>query len=315
MNRRAHESAVLCCDLGLAVYAQWVRGRLSFVPVRVTVRRGNAQSRLVDSYGRRVVIMLLYALLGLLVGTGINLCADQLPRWRRLQRTPFCPYCDRPRPPWAWVSLVAHLVFKPGCQHCGAPISWRHPIVELGTVGLYAFLWHTYGQDGEVTYLLLYSLYASILALVLVIDLEHKLILNVVMYPAWGVALLGSLLHPTPYFYRLALLGGAIGFGILFVVYLGGELFIKALSKARGKPINAVAFGFGDVRLGGFIGLILGFPQVLSAIFVAVLLGGVAGLSYWFVRAVILRRYSLFTAIPYGPYLVIGAMIVMFTGL
>jgi len=64
--------------------------------------------------------------------------------------------------------------------------------------------------------------------------------------------------------------------------------------------------------LGGFIGLVLGFPQVLTALFVAVLLGGLAGLLYWFVQAVILRRYSLFTAIPYGPFLVIGAMLVMF---
>jgi leader peptidase (prepilin peptidase)/N-methyltransferase len=149
---------------------------------------------------------------------------------------------------------------------------------------------------------------------VLVIDLEHKLILNVVMYPAWIAALLGSFFHPDPYFYRLALLGGAVGFGILFLIYLLGELFIKVMSKVRGKPINAVAFGFGDVRLGGFIGLVLGFPLVFNAIFIAILLGGLAGLLYWFVGTVILRRYSLFTAIPYGPFLVIGAMIFMFFG-
>jgi leader peptidase (prepilin peptidase)/N-methyltransferase len=68
------------------------------------------------------------------------------------------------------------------------------------------------------------------------------------------------------------------------------------------------------VRLGVFIGLILGFPSVLTAILFAILLGGLGGLLYWFVRAVILRRYSLFTAIPYGPFLVIGAMIVLFFG-
>jgi len=55
-------------------------------------------------------------------------------------------------------------------------------------------------------------------------------------------------------------------------------------------------------------------PQVLSAIFLAVLLGGLVGLAYWFVRAIILRSYSLFTAIPYGPFLVIGAATVLFFG-
>lgn len=257
-------------------------------------------------------MIVLYALLGLLLGAGINLCADQLPRWRTVRRTPFCPYCEKPRPWWSWAGTLAYLRFKPGCPHCGAAIPWRHPLVELGTAAVFAFLWHQYNHEPML--LMLYSIYSVILMLVLVIDLEHRLILNVVMYPAWGVALLGSFLHPEPYFYRLALIGGAIGFGLLFLVYLLGEVFVKVMSRVRGKPIHAVAFGFGDVRLGAFIGFMLGFPQVLSAIFIAVLLGGIGGLVYWFVRAIVLRSYSLFTAIPYGPFLVIGAAIVLFFG-
>jgi leader peptidase (prepilin peptidase)/N-methyltransferase len=255
------------------------------------------------------MIIALYTLLGFLIGVFLNLCADQLPLWRRLRRRPFCNYCDQPRPWWAWSGTVAYLRFKPACQQCGAPISWRHPLVEVATAALFAFLWHRYQGTA---FLIPYTVYSAIFVLVLVIDLEHKLILNVVMYPAWGLAFLGSLFHPTPYFYRLSLIGGVFGFGLLYVVYLSGVLFVKLVSKARGKDLNTVAFGFGDVRLGGFIGLILGFPDVLSALFLAVLLGGLGGLLYWFVRAVILRRYSMFTAIPYGPYLVIGAMVMMF---
>lgn len=253
----------------------------------------------------------LFALLGFLTGVWLNLCADQLPRWRSLRRTPFCPFCDQPRPWWAWSGTLAYLRFKPGCPHCGAPIPWRHPLVEVGTAALFAFLWHRYSGT---PLLIPYTVYAAIFVLVLVIDLEHKLILNVVIYPAWGLALLGSLVHPTPYYYRLALIGGACGFGLLFLVYLSGILFVKLISRARGKDLNAVAFGFGDVRLGGFIGLILGFPNVLQALFLAVLLGGLSGLLYWFVRAIVLRRYSLFTAIPYGPYLIIGTLVVLFSG-
>lgn len=255
----------------------------------------------------------LYALLGLGVGAWLNFCADQLPRWRRLRRAPFCPYCDQPRPWWAWIGTLAYLRFRPGCPSCGASISWRHPLTELGTAGLFAFLWARYGVE-DWRFLVLYTVYVSILVLVLIIDLEHRLILNVVIYPAWLLALAGSFLHPEPYFYRLALVGGAVGFGLLFLVYLGGELFIRIVSRVRGKPLHAVAFGFGDVRLGGFIGLILGFPAVLTALFITVLTGGLFGSIYWLVRAVILRRYSLFTAIPYGPFLVLGAMVVMFWG-
>jgi len=258
--------------------------------------------------------LLLYALLGLLVGALVNLCADQLPRWRTLRRTPFCPYCDSARPPWAWISVLAYLVFKPRCLRCAAPISWRHPIVELGSAALFAFLWYHYAGGVQSALLIPYTVYSAIFLLVLVIDLEHKLILNVVIFPAWLLALAGSLLHPIPHFWRLALLGGALGFGLLYLIYLLGELFVKVMGRMRGKPVHAVAFGFGDVRLGGYIGLVLGFPDVLDALFLAILLGGLGGVLYWFVSAVIRRRYSLFTAIPYGPFLIAGALFVMFRG-
>jgi len=261
--------------------------------------------------GTDILLIVLYALLGLFIGAFLNLCADQLPRWRRLRRTPFCPYCEEPRPWWAWLSVLAFLRFKPECLNCGAPIPWRHPLVELGTATCFALLWYYYSQT---VLLIPYTVYTAIFILVIVIDLEHKLILNVVMYPAWLIALAASFFHPQPNFYRLAILGGVVGFLLLFLVYLAGELFVKVLSRIRGKPINAVAFGFGDVRLGAFIGLVLGFPDVFTAIFLAILLGGVAGLLYWFVRAVILRKYSAFTAIPYGPFLVLGAVAILFFG-
>lgn len=256
----------------------------------------------------------LYAVAGLLAGGLINLLADQLPRWRRVRRLPFCASCQQARPAWAWLGLVAYLRLKPRCPQCGARLPRRHPLVEAGTAALWAFLWLQYGQPGDWRLLVLYTIYSTILVLVLVIDVEHKLILNVVMFPAWAIALAGSLIHPTPYFYRLAILGFVAGYGLLYVVYLFGQLFVRGMSRARGKDINAVAFGFGDVRLGGFMGLVLGFPQVLTAIFIGVLLGGLGGVVYWVVQALILRRYSLFTAIPYGPFLVVATMLVMFFG-
>jgi leader peptidase (prepilin peptidase)/N-methyltransferase len=257
---------------------------------------------------------LLYALFGLLVGALVNLCADQLPRWRRIRRVPFCPSCDQPRPAWAWLSIVAFLRLKPQCQQCNARISWRHPLTELAMGFLYAFLWYRYAVAGEWVYLVLYTLYTTIFVLVIVIDLEHRLILNIVMFPSWVLALLGSLLLPKPGFPLLALVGAVVGFFFLYMIYLFGKLFVKVLSKRRGRDINAIAFGYGDVKLGVFIGLVLGFPDVFPALILAILLGGLAGLLYLFVKAVILRRYSLFTPIPYGPYLAVGAMLVMFFG-
>lgn len=259
-------------------------------------------------------MVLLYAFLGLLIGGLINLLADQLPRWRRVRRLPFCPECEAARPGWQWLATVAYLGLRARCPQCKQRLPWRHLLVELGTAGLMAFIWLRYGQEGEWAYLALYTIYSAILILVLVIDLEHKLILNIVILPAWGLALAGSLIHPDPGFPLMALIGGVSGFGLLYLVYLLGILFVKVMSRARGTDINAVAFGYGDVRLGGFMGLALGFPHVLEALFLAILLGGIAGLLYLIVQALILRRYTLLTPIPYGPYLVAGTWFVMFFG-
>lgn len=256
----------------------------------------------------------LYALLGFLLGVLINLLADQLPRWRRVWRVPFCAYCEEPRPAWAWSGTLAYLRLKPECQHCGAPISWRHPLVELAMAGLFAFIWARYGQGEPSPLLIPYSVYSAIFALIFVIDLEHKLILRMVMVPAWILGLLGSLVHPQPRFFYQALIGGALGYGLLWLVYQLGVLFVKVMGRRRGKPVNTTAFGFGDVRLGGFIGLVVGFPDVFHALFIGILLGGLFAFGYLFVAAVILRRYKRYTAIPYGPFLILGAMWVMFFG-
>lgn len=252
-----------------------------------------------------------YALLGLLVGAFLNLCADRFSYRQQLSRLPLCPYCGKVRPWWAWISILAFLRLKPECPYCAAPISWRHPLVELGTAALFAYLWQRYGFTVP---LIPYSSYSAILILIVVIDLEHRLVPNAIIYPAWGLALAGNLLYPISGSYSSALIGGAVGLGLLFLIYLIGKLFVKVMSKLQGKPIAETAFGLGDVRLGGFACLIVGVPQVFLAILLAVLLGGLAALLYWFVQAIVHRRYSPFTAIPYSPFLATGALITMFFG-
>jgi leader peptidase (prepilin peptidase)/N-methyltransferase len=150
-----------------------------------------------------------------------------------------------------------------------------------------------------------------ILMLVLILDLEHHIIPNGIIYPAYGLALLGSLLQPTPGSPCLALMGGLIGFGTLLIAHWLGQLFVKVANRFWEARAEGPALGLGDVRLGGFIGLMLGVPQVLMALVIAVLLGGLIAGIYWVVYAVLLRRYKTFTALPYGPYLVAGAMVTM----
>jgi leader peptidase (prepilin peptidase)/N-methyltransferase len=97
-------------------------------------------------------------------------------------------------------------------------------------------------------------------------------------------------------------------------MYLFGRLFIRLMERIRSQKIDQVAFGFGDVVLMTFIGLVVGFPNVIFALLLGVLLGGGGGATYWVIKAVIRRDYSLFTAIPYGPFLIASGWSFMIWG-
>lgn len=265
------------------------------------------------------VSLVIYSLLGWLVGGLLNVLADHLPgrsssatSMYRDPGVPACAFCDRPRPWFGWLAAGAYALARGRCAHCGARIPLRHPLTEIATAALFAFLWQRYGPSPR---LFLETLYSAILVLLLVIDLEHRLVLHVTTLPAILLALTGSFfLSREGYNWRLATLGGATGFLLVMGMYLFGGLFVHLVERARGREIQEVAFGLGDVTLTTFIGLVVGFPRVIPALLAGVLLGGAGAAAYWLVKAVIRRDYSPFTAIPYGPFLILGGWSVMIWG-
>ena len=132
-------------------------------------------------------------------------------------------------------------------------------------------------------------LYAAFLLTVLVIDLEHRRVLNIMVGPAAVVVLALSLLPQTPSL-QSSLIGGAVGLGLFMLVYL--------LSRGH--------LGMGDVKLAGLIGLMLGYPAVINALVVGILLGAAAAL---FLLAT--RRATRKSTMAYAPYLSLGALFAM----
>jgi len=252
----------------------------------------------------------LIALLGLLAGGMLNFLADRLPVREVGWQGPTCPYCDAPRPPREWLSLLAYLQGRWRCHHCGAHFPLRVPLVEAGTVVLFIFLWILNGASWS---LVLQIVYSWILLLVMVIDSEHRLIPNRLIYPALALAAVTSFFHPergAQWFW----VGGVFGFVFVYGIYLLGALFGLVVSRRRGQPLREVVFGAGDVKLAAFIGLVVGFPEVIFALVLGILLGGLAALGYLLFQFLVRRQYVAFSPMPYGPFMVAGAWVMLWFG-
>lgn len=251
-----------------------------------------------------------FGLCGLVIGIVLNLCADSLPVDRHLHR-PRCAQCQHTRPVLAWSGLAAYVTRQHRCKHCGARLSIRHILVELGTAGLFVFCWL---RGGTPFVLVTHVLYGSVFILVLVIDLEHKLIPHVIMLPAIAMAIVATFINPDPSYPARGLLGGIGGLVSALILYGLGVLFARLMGKLRGQAVSEVAFGFGDVTLITFIGLVVGVPDVIFALVIGILSGGVAATLFLLVRGSIQKRYVAFTAIPYGPFLILGGSVMLYFG-
>ncbi len=251
-----------------------------------------------------IPLMIVAALAGLLVGGIVNVLADDLPNTLRV-RLPRYPD-GAPRPPLAWLGTLAFLFglrISPG----GAKLSWRYPLTEIVTAILFVYVAAAYPFSIRT---LFWMGNLAILILITVIDLEQRLILFVVIIPGCIFALIGAVVAPEVAF-RDYVIGGLAGGGLFLIMFLGGMLFSSVVSNARGEELDEVPFGFGDVMLATLSGFMLGWQALIFAIFIAVFAGAGGALLYLAARLVVKGRYDMFTALPYGQYIVLGTIIMM----
>ena len=249
---------------------------------------------------------ILVSALGLVVGGIVNALADSLPVQRQIN-APSCRTCGAPRPLRAWLGVAGLLTRARSCPYCGTLRGLRAPALEI--VALLGTLW-IYVNQPSLDRFMSSLLVSAIFLLIAVIDLEHRLILHVVSLPAGAVIGLLGVLSPTPGPLR-TLTGGVVGFIAVLGLFLLGEVFAKAVSRLRGRTLEEVAFGFGDVNLAALIGLAVGWPGVVAALLVGMLAAGLFSLVYLIIMLA-RKRYTAFVPIPYGPFLIFGALLVYF---
>jgi leader peptidase (prepilin peptidase)/N-methyltransferase len=240
----------------------------------------------------------IFVLLGMIVASFLNVCCDRLPVKQSLVYPPsHCPACSRRLAVKDLIPVFSYLWLRGRCRYCKAPIPKRVLWVEIATAALFGLAFWQYGLSIELPIVLFYI---SIFMVILVMDLEYGLILNKMVYPAMVIALLLSIFF-TIFLPQVGLVPhirwAAVGGGIGFVVFL----LIAIVSRG--------GMGFGDVKLAALVGLATGFPLVVVALIMGMILGGLA--------AVILLGFKIKKrreAMPFGPFLAVAAIVTLLWG-
>ncbi len=233
----------------------------------------------------------------------------------------------------AWYDLIpvfSFIFLKGRCRYCGKKISWQYPIVELITGTLFVIIFNFSAQGGpasgwqfllSILSLLFWFYIVSSLIVIFAYDLKHYIIPDKIIYPAIVVTFIYKLFEILNFghlnLFRIwnlpaqgwSALGGEIGnlitvFNPFIAAILAGAFFLSIVLLTRGRGM-----GGGDVKLGFLMGLILGWPLVLIALFLSFIIGSVAGIFL-----ILVGNKTMKSMIPFGPFLVLGTFIALFWG-
>ena len=234
------------------------------------------------------------AVLGLAVGSFLNVCVHRLPRGQSLNSPPSrCPQCDYRLRWFDNIPVVSYAMLVGRCRKCGARISIRYPIVELVTMVLFVLHGAVFGW----TALLIPRLvFACAMVALFAIDLEHQLLPNSITLPGIIVGLIASTVLPPGIID--ALIGVIIGGGVLWLI---GEAYFR-YSGHEGM-------GGGDVKMLAMIGAFLGWKLVLVTLVLSSVLGSIIGLI-----VIAARKGGMKYALPYGTFLALGALFASLAG-
>jgi len=251
---------------------------------------------------------------GAAIGSFLNVLIDRLPRGEQVLRGR--SYCDHCHHKLAWpdlIPLVSFLSLLGRCRYCRFHISWQNPLVEFTTGLLFLSTFIFLKEEilaksillGSMELLAVFFL-ISCLIVIFFTDLHYQIIPDQIVYPAILISLIYNFIFhfSTPALNRFGT-GPAGG----FIFHLAASLtsvafFLFLVMITRGKGM-----GMGDVKLVGLMGLFLGFPKIVVALYFAFLTGALAG-----VILILVRKKKIGQTIPFGPFLVVGTWVALFLG-
>ena len=241
-----------------------------------------------------VLIVLVFVLaFGLIIGSFLNVCIYRLPLGESLAwPASHCPSCRTPIKPYDNIPVISYLLLRGRCRTCGNPISPQYPIVELLTTGVFLSAFLLYPPP------LLFQriVFGCAMIVLFFVDLEHHRLPNEITLPGIIIGFAYSFFMPPGWV--ASLIGILVGGGILWL--LGTLWFLVRHEEGM---------GFGDVKMLAMIGAFLGWKLMLATLFVSTILGSVIGLGL-----IAAKKGNLKTALPFGCFLAIAAMLASIGG-
>lgn len=262
---------------------------------------------------------------GAAAGSFLNVVADRLPQEKSLLGRSYCPHCHK-KLSWAeLVPLLSFAVLRGKCLGCKQPIPWEHPLIEIVAGALFVLVaWSVAPADSassvyglRLTALqLVYGWFVvSALLVVFFADLKHYIIPDLVVLPASIVVLFANaaqdLFHfrlpHNPLIYSMnepllftssASVSGMVG------ALIAAGFFFGLLFASSGRWI-----GMGDVKFGILMGLVVGWPGIIPAVFSAFFLGSLVAVPLLF-----LHRKDMKSFLPFGTFLTVSTLLWYFRG-
>ena len=239
-------------------------------------------------------VPLAVAVIGLFIGSFLNVCIHRIPRGESIVfPSSRCPRCKARIRPWDNIPVLSYLILRGKCRSCNERISIRYPLVEALSALLALAMLYRFGLNPSFA---VYYAWACALLVITFIDLDHQIIPD--SLSIGGIVIGLALVWWMPVSYPDAIIGLGLGAGLLIAV-IYGYYFLT------GKQ----GMGGGDVKLLGMIGVFTGWQGVLFTIFTGSLLGSLVGIPW-----ALLQKKDMQTAIPFGPFLALGALFYVLFG-
>lgn len=234
-------------------------------------------------------------LFGLIFGSFFNVCIVRLPKDESVvSKRSHCPKCKDAFPWYLNIPILSYLWLRGRCRKCKERISIEYPLVELLTGFLFLWLFYRYGIS---VHFLAYAIYLSALLVITVIDIHHQIIPNEISLPGIVVGFIMALVT-----------GDILWWQSLLGVFFGGGLFFL-IAFLYEKLAGREGLGGGDVKLLAMIGAWQGWQSILLVVVLSSFVGSVVGITM-----MVIQRKNLKFAIPFGPFLALGAVIYLIWG-